>query len=204
MVKLIQGVGVKDSGEFKLRHMRSKTKEYQAWSNMLARCYSKNYKERNKSYLGCYVCDDWIYFQKFARWYKDNYPTDGNSYQLDKDLIIPGNKIYSPDTCVFVSQSVNKFTTDSAMTRGIYMIGVNFDKSRGKFLAKCKNPISRKTENLGRFLDQLDAHKAWRKRKSELAFELSKTQKNPKVSKALLNYKRDIDNFKIYTDGFKL
>lgn len=204
MSKLIQGVGVKDSGEFKLRHMGSKTKEYQAWSNMLARCYSKDYKERNKSYLGCYVCDDWIYFQKFARWYKDNYPADGNYYQLDKDLIIPGNKIYSPDTCVFVSQSVNKFTTDRALTRGLYMIGVNFDKSRGKFLAKCNNPISRKTENLGRFLDQLDAHKAWRKRKSELAFELSKTQKNPKVSKALLNYKRDIDNFKIYTDGFKL
>lgn len=204
MIKLIQGVGVKDAGEFKSHQSGSKTKEYQAWSNMLARCYSKVYKEKNKSYIGCCVCEEWIYFQNFARWHKDNYPSDGESYQLDKDLIAPRNKVYSPETCVFVSQSVNKFITDRATMRGSYMIGVNFDSSRGKFLSKCNNPISGKTENLGRFLDQVDAHKAWRKRKSELAFELSIMQKDQRVLEALLNYKRDIDDFKIYTDGFKL
>ena len=72
---------------------------------MLRRCY---YAPENKPWRdGCTVAEEWHNFQAFADWYDSHYPSDGNTYQLDKDMRVKDNKCYGPDTCKFVTQQEN-------------------------------------------------------------------------------------------------
>lgn len=77
------------------------------WKSMLERCYCPNFQIKSPTYKGCIVVDEWHNYQIFAKWYYENYPVDGNIYQLDKDSIIKGNKLYSPDTCAFLTKYDN-------------------------------------------------------------------------------------------------
>ena len=85
----------------------SKSRSYMRWASMLERCYNPKYLEKHPTYVGCYVDRSWLNFQTFSRWFEENYPKDGKNYSLDKDIKIQGNKVYSEDTCVFVSQKDN-------------------------------------------------------------------------------------------------
>lgn len=118
---------------------------------------------------------------------------DWQDKQLDKDLLNEGNKIYSRETCVFVSGMVNNFTTDSGAARGELPIGVCWDKEKNKFKSKCSNPFTKKIEHLGYFMCEQEAHQAWLKWKLELAYELAAIQTDPQVAEALIsrysNYK---------------
>ncbi|ALY07101.1 hypothetical protein VmeM32_00114 [Vibrio phage vB_VmeM-32] len=198
MSKLVCGVGINNKGKYSATENRKKTKVYQTWQNMLERCYDTKFHEKNPTYIGCVVCDSWHYFQNFAEWYYDNYPTDGEKYQLDKDLKVHGSKIYSPETCLFVSRTVNLFTIDSGSARGDHLIGVHWHKAKQKFVTHCNNPFTRKQEHLGYFANELEAHHAWRKRKCELAYELAMAQENDEIKKALLNWKKALDDNKIH------
>lgn len=195
---LVHGVGIYKKGKYKAKENSKDTKVYSAWRNILMRCCRPDYQAKNPTYIGCTVCDEWIDFQAFAKWFEENYPKDGETYRLDKDLKFIGNKVYSPETCLFVSSVVNKFTTDSGGTRGEYMIGVGWNKQCEKFQSRCSNPLTNKQESLGYFTDELSAHAAWRKRKSELAYQLAMTQANTEVRDALLRWKDALDNNEIH------
>lgn len=195
--KLVYGVGVNNAGyvvqkfEF-LGYVDGKQKQkrvwtcpcYRAWSNMLQRCYSTEYKERNPTYKGCSVSECWLTFSNFRAWMvAQNW--DGK--QLDKDLLDQGNKVYSAETCVFVAPMVNTFTNDRGSSRGECLIGVNWDKQKDKFRAQCSNPFTKKLEHLGYFTCEQEANEAWIKRKLELAHELAAIQTDPRVAKALID-----------------
>lgn len=190
----VHGVGFVGDGEFRPSHNGMHTKPYILWICMLQRCYSHKCSIKNPTYKDCTVCDEWHNYQNFASWYKENYPTDGKCYQLDKDMKVIGNKVYSPDTCMFVSQVVNVFTIDAGASRGDCLIGVSWHKVKGKFISRCNNPITGKVEQLGAFNTELSAHTAWRERKSELAYELAMVQGREEVKQALLNWKEALDN----------
>lgn len=198
MKKLVCGVGLYTKGKHKVTENGKITKAYHAWSAMLERCHCPNLQARYPPYIDCTACEEWLNFQSFAEWHWENYPQDGEKYQLDKDLKVIGNKIYSPETCLFVSGVVNNFTTDNGADRGRCMIGVCWDKQREKFQSNCRNPLTKKVEFLGRFTDELSAHMSWRKRKSELAYELAMMQVNPEVRDALLRWKDALDNNEIH------
>lgn len=163
---------------------------YRAWASMLNRCYSTKTQERYPTYRGCSVTDEWLTFSVFRNWMMTQ---DWEGKQLDKDLLIEGNKVYSPETCVFVTQTVNLFTTDRVNDRGEWLIGVHWDKKSSMFMSQCSNPFSKKREHLGLFTCEQEAHEAWLKRKLELAKELAAIQTDPRVAKALIdrysNYK---------------
>ena len=159
---------------------------------MLERCYSAKAQEHRPTYAGCTVSAEWHTFSNFKAW-MEKQQWEGN--QLDKDILIEGSKAYSADTCVFVTQTVNSFTTDSKASRGGWPIGVDWNKAAEKFRARCSNPFSKKNESLGYFTCEVEAHQAWQKRKLELAHELAETQEDPRVAKALIlkytNYKQE-------------
>ena len=111
---------------------------------------------------------------------------DFGGMQLDKDILFEGNKVYSAETCVFVTKAVNMFTTDSGASRGEWLIGVCWDKREGKFRSRCSNPFTKKREHLGLFVSELEAHQAWLKRKLELATLLAAEQTDGRVAKALI------------------
>lgn len=80
------------------------TASYEVWSSMIRRCYSTKSQEKHPTYKGCSVCNEWHNFQNFSEWFEFNYSA---GLHIDKDIKIKGNKIYSPETCIFVTQSIN-------------------------------------------------------------------------------------------------
>lgn len=163
---------------------------YRVWKSMIVRCYSAKYQNRQPTYDGCTVSEEWKTFSNFRSWMVAQ---DWEGKQLDKDLLFEGNKIYSHKTCVFVTHMVNSFTTERGNDRGKWMIGVSRHKVTNKFQARCNNPFTKKREHLGYFDCELEAHNAWVERKLELAHELAEIQTDERVAKALVarytNYK---------------
>ena len=148
------------------------------------RCYSVKFQERDPTYKGCSVSEEWKRFSNFRAWMAEQ---DWEGKQLDKDLLIEGNKVYSEDTCVFVTSGVNSFTIDRGASRGEWLIGVSWHKATSKFMSRCSNPFTKKREHLGLFTSELEAHREWLKRKLELAKELAAIQPDTRVAEALVN-----------------
>ena len=195
MNKLVYGVGVNDLGYMtQIKEEVTKNggkriwktvflcKYYTAWKNMLKRCYSKKYLESRPSYTGTSVCSEWLSATAFKKWMEKQ---DWHGKCLDKDIIVPGSRLYSPETCAFVLTATNLFVTARDSSRGEYPIGVHLFKPTGKYRAQCENPFTGKNEHLGLFLSQEEAHEAWRKRKHELAQLVAARESDPRVVEAL-------------------
>ena len=74
---------------------------YSRWRAMLQRCYDKKIHNRQPTYIDCSVCEEWCSLYNFNKWYlKNYYSIDGERMELDKDILVKGNKMYSPDTYV--------------------------------------------------------------------------------------------------------
>lgn len=101
------GVGYMGEGKYGSGTKSKNDPIYNCWLNMIKRCYSLKLHKQKPYYKGCTVDNKWHNFQNFAKWYEDNYPLDGGAYQLDKDIKVSGNKIYSEYTCMFVTPMVN-------------------------------------------------------------------------------------------------
>ena len=193
--KLVYGVGVNDADyavtEWETIVVNGVRKQnmvwmcpyYLAWLNMLKRCYSTKYQERKPTYKGCSVSEDWLTFSNFRSWMERQ---DFEGKQLDKDLLFEGNKVYSAETCVFVTKGVNLFTTDCGAARGEWSIGVCWHKGVNKFMSRCRNPFTKKKEHLGYFTCEAEAHQVWLKRKLELAHLIAAEQTDERVAKALI------------------
>lgn len=186
MAKLINGVGFNDA-TYKT-HVLDNGKLvmcpfYKTWQSMLARCYSKSYQAKKPTYVGCTVCDEWLVFSNFRAWMQNQ---DWQGKQLDKDLLFQDNKIYSPNTCVFVTHITNSFVKDNKASRGDTMLGVNYHITKKVYQSRCSNPFTKKSDYLGYFDNDLDAHLAWKKRKFELAVILAEPQTDERVKQALL------------------
>ena len=190
--KLIYGIGINDADYVVTQHAKENNKYkmvwrcplYRAWRSMIKRCYSDKYHQTHPTYIGCSVCDEWLTFSNFKSWMKKQ---DWERKHMDKDLLIQGNKIYSPETCLFVDAKINTFVTDSGAIRGECMIGVSWKQDRNKFQSQCRNPFTGKKEFLGYFRDELEAHLAWKAKKHEMACLLvdSKYCTSPIVAQAL-------------------
>lgn len=114
-------------------------KPYDSWHDMLIRCYDKKLQDKNPTYKDCKVCDEWLYYPNFKKWFKENYyKIDNQRMALDKDILIKGNKMYSPETCIFVPQNINVLFTNRRLDRGNLPIGVAWHKASGKYQANCK------------------------------------------------------------------
>lgn len=100
-------------------------KIYKTWNHMLERCYSIKWLENNPAYKRCSSDKEWHNFQNFADWAKQNFNSEiMKGWALDKDILVKGNKIYSPKTCCFVPQEINSLLTSCKSVRGKYPIGV--------------------------------------------------------------------------------
>ena len=110
---------------------------------------------------------------------------DWHGKSLDKDIIVPRSKLYSPDTCAFVLNETNSFVIARDACRGDYPVGVDLCKRTGKYRAKCGNIFTGKQENLGYFSTPEEAHESWRRRKHELAQLVAATESDPRVVEAL-------------------
>lgn len=126
---LILGVGINDCNE-------SSSKPSIKWRQMLERCYSTKLQKREPTYKDCTICEEWLILSNFKKWFED--PVNGykDGYELDKDILIKGNKVYSPSTCCFVPHKINQLLVKKRQRRSNLPIGVYYRKDINRFQAK--------------------------------------------------------------------
>lgn len=181
-MRRIYGVGINDAGYVvqsseTIGYVNGKRKRklvymcpfFSVWAAMMKRCYSTKTHQNSPTYIGCSVVEEWLTFSNFRAWMEQQ---DWQGKQLDKDILIPGNKIYGPVSCVFVPSKVNTFLLECNKSRGQYPIGVHRDKSSGKYMALIRDG-SGVRKYLGIFKTPDEAHLAWLTAKSGLAKQLA-------------------------------
>ena len=131
---------------------KKQTKEYSTWKLMLQRCYDKKYKNKYPTYQDVTCCEEWLLFENFYEWLhsQENFDKwyNGERWELDKDIIVKRNKIYSPETCCLVPSNVNCLFTKRDLDRGKYPIGVTYDKKSMRY--KSRISISNNHDNKSR------------------------------------------------------
>lgn len=142
------GVGYIGEGEYKTRENGRHTKCYNTWICILERCYSNKFQEKYPTYKNCNVSEEWHNFQNFAKWYENNYyKVEGERMDLDKDILVKHNKIYSPDTCMFVPHTINMLFTKRQNYRGESVIGTSPFQGKYKVYCHLINPKTGKSES---------------------------------------------------------
>lgn len=188
MSKLIYGVGTNSKGRYKAKVNGKHTKPYRTWFNMLQRAYCPKYHARRPTYVGCSVTGGWLDYQGFAEWFS-NHEYSNRGYELDKDLLMPGNNIYAPDRCAFVPQQLNTLLLDSGAMRGQYKQGVSRNKGRNKFVARIV--IDGKQKSLGRFDTEIEAYRVYKQAKEANVKRMALEWQDriaPNVFNALMNW----------------
>lgn len=149
-------------GKFKAYRHGKVTDEYKKWSSMFRRCYSEVDSKDRSHYGDCEIHEDWFNFQNFASWLTTNkhYKPE---YQLDKDLLALGGKIYSPDVCCLVPTQINNILLDCKSKKKPLPIGAKKDKRSGKFIAAMS--VNAKNTYIGGFDTVDQAHKSYVKAK---------------------------------------
>lgn len=159
--KKVYGVGINDS----LTPVKRDGKHilsYSCWRRMLERCYSDKWHKKYPTYISCHVCEEWKVFSNFEAWFKAHFH---EGYALDKDILVQGNKMYSPSTCCFVPHRINSLLENCAAARGKYKVGVYWKARVQKFVAQMQYNGQPKT--LGYFDSEEDAHEAYKRAKYE-------------------------------------
>ena len=173
----VVGVGRNDL----YRHSTAcKGKCYQMWFNMLFRCYNNG---GSVGYEDCWVCTEWLTYSKFREWFLCNSITTEFkiAYQIDKDLKVYGNKIYSPDTCFLVSPKINTFLTKAGC---VYYVK---EKSTWYVASSAKGG---KTEYISGFSSKHEAKIGALSYKIALADSLASEVQCPLISSKLKKYFR--------------
>lgn len=166
----------------------SKRLNYNTWYHMMDRCYNPNLHKKRRTYKEATVCEEWFSFQNFSKWFDDNHI---EKCHLDKDILIKGNKIYSPETCCFVPPEINTLFTKANHFRGELPIGVGKSKKRFRaIIHKLDNPIW-----LGQFKTKEEAFNAYKIAKENYIKEIADKYKNIiniKTHEAMYKYEVEI------------
>lgn len=180
--RLVCGVGINDF------YGKKTDRSYNVWQHLIKRCYSKNIK---RPYKGCIVCDEWKLYSNFKKFYDDNCKND--SFHLDKDILVQGNKIYSPNTCLFVPEEINDSIKSEWSDNKSLPLGATMTRY-GKYRARCIINKGKKQTHLGVFDTEKEAFSIYKEYKlsrikemAERYFKLGDIDK--RTYDAILKYK---------------
>ena len=192
----LYGVGYIGEGKYKMSEGCIKTKAYNTWRAMIERCYNKNKHDR-PTYDECTVCNEWHNFQNFAEWHEENYyEIDNEKMCLDKDIMIKNNKIYSPETCIFVPNRINVLFTKRQNKRGKTFIGLSMYGKDKKFRVSCQNENC-KHINLGSYNTQEEAFAVYKQFKENVIKQVADEYKDlipEKLYNAMYEYEVEIED----------
>lgn len=176
---------------------------YRTWHDMIRRCYSSQSQKKRPSYNDCIVAEEWLTFSSFKRWMVSEKSTcvdfKGRKLALDKDILLEGNRVYSPNTCCFVSPTLNSFFLKGGGISNEYLMGVSRHKKdlhkghSAPYIGRCSNPFHRyKGDNRWEFSKsfptEVEAHNYWRSMKHMLAQKFLELPCTPiKVHEVLKN-----------------
>ena len=173
---------------------------YPTWIGMLSRCYDTRQTKENNPYKGCKVSENFRYYPYFKAWCSkqigfDSFDEKGKPFQLDKDILVKGNKFYSPETCCFVPKDLNTLLTHRRKDKGLYPVGVSYKPRINRYIAQ----ISKFKEiiHLGCFVTPEEAFYAYKQAKEDYikeVAELYKDQIDIRVYEALMKWEININD----------
>lgn len=190
---LVYGVGVND-----VDYNVFKDKEYRIWQKMLSRCFDEKTKQRQPSYINVSCCDSWLHLSKFIKDIRslDNHEMAiSESWELDKDILVKGNRVYSLETCCFVPGEINKLLVSRSRFRGDQPIGVSLIKGTSRYRAQLS--VNGEQIHLGRFGSAEDAFNCYKKAKEDRIIQVANKFKSiisKEVYNALIRWKVDIND----------
>lgn len=176
-------------------------KEYNVWKMMLIRCFDETYKNKHPTYKNAICCEEWLLYENFYEWLHGQPNFDkwlnNSGWNIDKDIIIKRNKVYSPETCCLVPNNVNKLFVKNDTNRGHYLIGVS--KTKNGYGAYCHNPLTNKQEFLGYHSTNEKAFSAYKVRKEDIIKQVAKIEYDKgnitgQCYEAMINYIVEIDD----------
>jgi len=170
---------------------------YIIWKNVFRRCYSPKVHQTHPSYIDCTVDPRWYYLSNFKQWYEEQGDVTGK--HLDKDIISPQNKVYGPDTCLFVSPKLNTFFVKRVLHRGKYPTGVrkskkHRDRNKPFYGQVCDGNGKRK--HVGCYATPEEAHQAFIQAKKELLLErFILPETDQRLKQALYNVYNNMEEY---------
>jgi len=154
---VIYGVGYLGDGNYQGTKGNRLDIVYGIWNNMLARNYDAYTQTKQPAYIGGSVCEEWLNFNNFCDWYV-NHESYGLGYNLDKDLLVKGNRLYSPETCTMLPIEINSMIAGSPKSKNGLPLGVN--KIDNGYVARL-NKHSEGREYLGYYKTPEEAHEVY-------------------------------------------
>lgn len=197
MIKNPYGKNIFNTGYFGIGIYSSKNNSriYNTWKSMLSRCYNKaDHRYHTYGGNGVTMFEEWHNFQKFAKWYENNYyQVKEEDMELDKDILYKNNKIYSPSTCVLVPARINKLFINSGNSENKLPRGVTLTKSKKYVVHMHKGHLG--TARIGLYSDKYEAFEAYKNAKEEYIKQVANDYKDyipEKLYLAMINYSIEI------------
>ena len=166
------------------------TPAYKQYRAIIERCRADGKTQKTyASYVGVTLSEDFDTFEKWLEWAKQqigfgNTSNNGKVWPLDKDILLKGNKLYSPDYCVFIPNEINNFVTNRKADRGEYPIGVHYSTKEKKYIASCS--MNSKKYYIGGYHSIEESFMAYKQFKEQAAKQLA-TQYNNLVDIRVIN-----------------
>lgn len=169
---------------------------YKRWHYIMNRCYSKAIHDSFPNYDGCTVCEEWHNYSNFKLWY-DEHIAEINCFdeifEIDKDILIKGNMVYSPETVCFVPKIINGLFSNYKSNNEDCPIGIYFETDSKKFRA-CMTLMG-KNIKLGRFDTEEEAFARYKEYKESFIKKMANQYRSKipdKVYQAMMNWKVEI------------
>lgn len=179
--KLVCGQGINDANyktqstiEINGRKKVYRCPYYVKWKSILVRCYSSKYQsDVNSIYYGHTIAEEWKRFSKFKAWMENQDWIDRN---INNNLIVPGAKVYSEETCMFVPSEVGfLFNTGSKHNNEVSSQknkqGVTYSKQLGKYKASITK--YGRAVHVGYYNSSDSAHEAYKISKGHYIIEIA-------------------------------
>lgn len=189
-VRSIYGIGFLGEGKHKYGEGSEMSHKYKTWHGMMRRCYDGKFKGRKTTYKDCSVAEEWHNYQNFGNWYDENfYEVEGELMSLDKDILVNGNKIYSPETCVFVPQKINSAFVKHHSSKAEILPCVYYyksDKETSRYTARTR------TVHIGNFDTPERAFEAYKRYKKIIIRDVANEYRGKipnNLYETMINYK---------------
>ena len=196
----VYGVGI-SGNKYPIVVNDNPVKEYSIWRSILGRCFDEKIKRKQPTYADVTCCDEWLNYETFYDWLHSQPNFDkwynGKRWAVDKDILVKGSKIYSPETCCLIPQNVNCLFLKREAERGDYPIGVRYRSDEG-FVAVCRNPFTDKSEEVGCYSTPENAfYQGYKPYKEKIIKQVAQIEfNNGNITKecyeAMMNYEVEI------------